>query len=218
VTLSSQLDYWNRVGPTKTFAHPINITELSRWVEPSARILDYGCGQGRASGVLLSNGFTNLLGLDPAPAMIDAARAHHPAVSFDVLQDFRNTGLPGSSVDAVLLLAVLTSVPRNEDQLAIVNEITRVLRPGGILYISDMWLQTDDRNVERYERDRDKYGIYGVFDLSDGATVRHHDHQWIESLLKDYQPVALEEINIQTMNGNPATAFQWFGRRLERIS
>jgi SAM-dependent methyltransferase len=213
MTLDSQLDYWNRIGPTKTFAHPLNIEKLSLWVQLDSRILDYGCGYGRALGILQSKGYRNLVGMDPAPAMIDRARLDYSHIAFAALNDFRNTGLPAESIDAILLFAVLTSVPRNEDQLAIVAEITRVLRPGGVLYISDMLLQTDPRNVERYERDQKKYEIYGVFDLSDGATVRHHERLWIDSLLRNYETLSFDEIEAQTMNSHPATVFQWFGRR-----
>jgi SAM-dependent methyltransferase len=214
MTLDSQLDYWNRIGPTKTFAHPVNMEKLSRWVRPDSRLLDYGCGYGRALSILHSKGYRNLVGMDPAPAMIERACADHPQIEFSVLNDFRETGLPAGSIDAVLLFAVLTSVPRSEDQIAIVAEITRVLQPGGVLYISDMLLQTDPRNVARYEQDQRKYGIYGVFDLSDGVTVRHHERQWIDSLLRSYETLAFDEIEAQTMNSHPAIVFQWFGRRL----
>ena len=213
MAIDSQLDYWNRIGPTKTFSHPVNIEKLSRWVQPRECILDYGCGYGRALGILLSNGYNNLIGIDHAPAMIEAARRTYPAVTFAILEGFCDTRLPAASVDAVILLAILTCVARNEDQTAIIGEITRILRPGGLLYISDMWLQNDSRNVERYERDEAKYGTYGVFDLNDGATVRHHERPWIDSLLRNYEPLALDEIETQTMNGNPVAAFQWFGRR-----
>src|SRR5215467_7253399 len=125
MTLNSQLDYWNGIGPTKTFAHLLNTEKLSRWVRPDSRILDYGCGYGRALGILRSKGYWNLVGMDPAPAMIDRACADHPQIAFSVLDDFRSTGLPAGSIDAVLMFAVLTSVPRNEDQIAIVGEITR---------------------------------------------------------------------------------------------
>ena len=213
MTLDSQLDYWNRIGPTKTFAHPLNLEKLGQWVSPDSRILDYGCGYGRALGFLQSNGYWNLVGMDPAPAMIERACADHPRIAFSALNDFRNTGLPAGSIDAVLLFAVLTSVPRNEDQIAIVAEITRVLRPGGLLYISDMLLQTDLRNIARYERDEKKYGIYGVFDLNDGVTVRHHERAWIDSLLRNYEILAFDEIEAQTMNSHSAIVFQWFGCR-----
>src|SRR5262249_14806968 len=110
--------------------------------------------------------------------------------------------------------AVLTSVPSNEGQRAIISEIKRVLRPGGLLYISDMFLQTDSRNVERYIRDEKKYGIYGIFDLSDGATVRHHDPAWIETLTKDFERLGLDELSVQRRTRHPASAFQWFGKKV----
>jgi hypothetical protein len=52
-----------------------------------------------------------------------------------------------------------------------------------------------------------------VFDLPEGVTVRHHDRNWIETLTKDFQTVALDNIEVRTMNGNPAQAFQWFGSK-----
>jgi len=211
--LDLQIDYWNQVGPTKPFAHPVNIEQLGRWVSPTDRILDYGCGYGRALGLLHANGYTNLIGVDPAPAMIDAARQNFPAISFDILNDYQRVQLPDASVDGVLLLSVLTCVATNEGQRAIISEITRILRPGGVLYISDMFLQTDSRNVERYVRDEKKYGIYGIFDLREGVIVRHHTRGWIETLTKDFESLELEEISVHTMNGHSAKAFQWFGRK-----
>ena len=213
MSLDLQIDYWNQVGPTKPFAHPVNVAQLKRLLEPTSRILDYGCGYGRALGILHSSGYKSLIGVDPAPAMIAAAQQNFPAISFEVLEDFRKVSLPDGSVDAALLLSVLTCVPTNEGQRAIMAELTRVLRPGGLLYISDMWLQTDARNVERYAACEKKYGIYGVFDLREGVTVRHHDPKWIEELTKEYERRVLDEIQVQTMNGHPVTAFQWFGRK-----
>jgi SAM-dependent methyltransferase len=58
--LDLQMHYWNAVGPTKSFAHPVNIPNLRRWVAPTSRILDYGCGYGRALGILKDNGYTEL--------------------------------------------------------------------------------------------------------------------------------------------------------------
>jgi ubiquinone/menaquinone biosynthesis C-methylase UbiE len=216
--LDLQMHYWNAVGPTKPCAHPVNIAQLRRWVAPGSRILDYGCGYGRVLGILNDNGYTNLIGVDPAPAMIAAARRSFPSIAFDVLSDYQKLDLPDGSVDAVLLFTVLTCVPTDEGQCAIIAEITRVLRSGGVLYISDMFLQTDSRNLERYVQGEKKYGIYGVFDLREGVTVRHHDRAWIETLTKGYDSLLLEEIAVQTMNGHPATAFQWFGLLSQKIS
>ena len=211
--LDLQIDYWNQVGPTKPFAHPVNIERLGRWLSRTSRILDYGCGYGRALALLYANGYTDIIGVDPAPAMIDAARQSYPAISFEVLNDYQRVHLPDASVECVLLLSVLTCVPTNQGQRAIISEIRRVLQPSGVLYISDMFLQADPRNVERYVRDEKKYGIYGIFDLNEGVTVRHHTREWIETLTKDFELLELEEISVHTMNGHSANAFQWFGRK-----
>ena len=208
-----ETDYWNRVAPTKAFSHPVNTAKLFEFVPLRGRILDYGCGYGRALGILEACGYNNLIGVDPVPAMIERARREFPSVSFAVLGTKQKTDLPDASVDAVLLFAVLTSAPANDTQRMIIAEITRLLRPGGVLYISDMFLQTDARNLERYIEGEKRHGLYGVFDLRDGVTVRHHDRSWIAALTTGYEPIAFEEIPIQTMNGNAATGFQWFGRK-----
>ncbi|MEA2203739.1 MAG: hypothetical protein QOE77_515 [Blastocatellia bacterium] len=213
LNLDNQVDYWNRVGPGKPFAHPLNFDRLGQWLSPESRIADVGCGYGRALGLLLERGYHNLIGFDPAPAMIAMARERFPAIAFEALNDPPHIPLPDASVDATLLFSVLTCVPTDEGQRAVVEEVRRILRPGGLFYISDLWLQADERNRERYRRDEPKYGTYGMFDLPEGVTVRHHDPRWIAKLTSDFDTVALDNVNVHTMNGNPAQAFQWFGMK-----
>jgi len=173
-------------------------------------VVDFGCGYGRILGELAEAGFDKLIGLDFSPAMIEAARERFPEISFEQIESV-TIPLPDESIDGALLFSVLTCVPTDEGQRAIVNELHRVLRRGGLLYISDLWLQDDERNLTRYARDESKYGTYGVFDLPEGVTVRHHDPKWIETLTGHFYNVALDDVEVVTMNGNPAKAFQWFG-------
>jgi hypothetical protein len=56
-----------------------------------------------------------------------------------------------------------------------------------------------------------KYGTYGVFDLPEGVTLRHHNRTWIEELTQGFQTVAVDDIDVATMNGHRHTRFQWFG-------
>jgi SAM-dependent methyltransferase len=210
IDLNSQLEYWNTAGTQKPFAHPVNLRRVRQWVSDEGTIVDYGCGYGRILGELHHEGYENLIGLDFSPAMIAAARAQYPEIAFEVVQS-STIPLPDASVDGVLLFSVLTCIPTDDGQRALIKEVHRVLNRGGVLYISDLWLQTDERNLTRYARDEQKYGNYGVFDLPEGVTVRHHDPMWIETLTRDFTMVALDEIEVVTMNGNPARAFQWFG-------
>ncbi len=211
--LDRQIDYWNRVGPNKPFGHPVNVRRVEKLLFPGSRILDFGCGYGRALGDLHSHGYCNLIGVDPAPAMVATARQRFPAITFRELSDPPHISLADASVDATLLFSVLTCVPTDEGQWAIIREISRVLRTGGLLYISDLWLQKDSRNLERYERYHFKYGVFGIFELPEGVTLRHHDRQWINELTTDFEPVEVDEIKFTTMNGHSADGFQWFGRK-----
>jgi hypothetical protein len=43
------------------------------------------------------------------------------------------------------------------------------------------------------------------------------DPSWIETLTQDFDILALDHINIQTMNGNPANGFQWFGLKRSNL-
>jgi SAM-dependent methyltransferase len=216
IELDRQLDYWDTKGTQKSFAHPLNLQRLDELLRPDSLIIDFGCGYGRCLGELFDAGYCNLIGLDFSPAMIAAAREHLPNIKFEELRGSK-CPLSNESVDAALLFSVLTCVPTDDGQRGIIEELYRVLKPGGLLYISDLWLQADERNKMRYAHDEPKYGIYGVFDLPEGVTVRHHDPNWIEILTTDFDRVALDDIDVLTMNGNPAKAFQWFGLREAQV-
>ena len=216
--LDYQLEYWNTEGTRKVFGHPLNMERVSQWLSYESRILDFGCGYGRSLGELSEAGYRDLIGFDFSPAMIAAARARFPQVEFQALDASSpmpssrvSIPLPDASVDGAVLFSVLTCVPTDDGQRALIAELHRVLRPGGLLYISDLWLQSDERNLTRYARDEAKYGKYGVFDLPEGVTVRHHDPEWIATLTGAFERVALDDIEVLTMNRNPAKAFQWFG-------
>ena len=207
--------YWDREGTTKTFTHPLNLDWLRRNFPPEGRILDYGCGYGRLMAQLHAEGFQNLVGVDASEGMLAKARSLHPHLSFQRV-DPPTLPFASDSFDAVLLFAVLTCIPGDDDQQALVDELCRVVRSGGFLYISDYWLQTDERNRERYARAASQPHTYGVFDVSPGVAVRHHRPEWIAALLSRWQRIALADIQVTTMNGNAAAGFQWFGRKPAR--
>ena len=205
--LDNQLAYWNTTGVTKTFTHPIDFTWLQD-LEPTARVLDYGCGYGRIAKLALHEGFTNVEGVDTSPGLIERARRDLPNLTFHTLIDPPHLPYPDASIDAVLLLAVLTCVPTDAGQQQLITELTRVLRPGGLLYISDLLLQTDERNLARYQQYAAIYGTHGVFEVGDGAVCRHHSPEWLHSLLDGFAVTTTREITVQTMNANSVAALQ----------
>ncbi|HEY0005388.1 MAG TPA: methyltransferase domain-containing protein [Pyrinomonadaceae bacterium] len=210
--VTSQTSYWDRVAQQKRFSHPLRLEWLECYLDSRARVLDYGCGYGRTLGELAQAGYQNVFGVDFSAAMLARCRQEFPQVSV-LLNDGRSLPFESGSLDAVLLFATLTCIPQNEAQRALLAEVERVLRPNGLLYISDLLLNEDPRNRERYERDAEAYGAFGVFELPEGVVVRHHRREWIEELTGSFAQLKYEPFSVITMNGNTSAAFQYLGRR-----
>jgi SAM-dependent methyltransferase len=207
----SQVSYWDCVAHEKRFSHPLRLDWLGRYSSQQARILDYGCGYGRTLAELSQAGFQNLAGVDFSEAMLARARAVTPRPEL-VRNDGHSLPFKNDCFDGVFLFAVLTCIPVSDEQQVLLAEVERVLRPGGLLYISDVLINDDLRNRERYERDAEKYECYGVFELPEGVVVRHHRKEWIKEITASFQELEYERFNVTTMNGNASAAFQYLGR------
>ena len=207
-----QMSYWDRVAQQKRFSHPLRLDWLECYLNSRARILDYGCGYGRTLGEMAQAGYQNVLGVDFSAAMLARCRQEFPQVRL-IRNDGRTLPFQTDALDAVLLFATLTCIPQDEAQRTLIAEVKRVLRHDGLLYISDLLLNEDERNRERYERYSQIYGAFGIFELPEGAVVRHHRREWIEELTGSFTRLEHETFSVVTMNGNTSAAFQYLGRR-----
>lgn len=207
-----QNEYWDQTADGRVFSHPLNLDVFRPLVGFQERIIDWGCGYGRTLTELHGAGYANLLGLDASARMIARASRENPHLEFRQSTGLC-TGEPAGSADAVILFAVLTCIPANDDQVRLLAECQRVLRPGGLLYVSDLYLNSDARNVARYDRFENQFGVRGVFQLDDGGIMRHHDERWIRGLLGAFERLNHEEFTVRTMNNNSSRAFQFFGRK-----
>ncbi len=104
---------------------------------PAARVLDVGCGFGRHSVELARRNYT-VLGIDPAAAMIRAARDNAQEAAVDV--DFQHVAAEGyfpvEPFDAAIcLFTTLGQVPpaSNEDNRGLLTSVFNSLKDGGRL-------------------------------------------------------------------------------------
>lgn len=102
-------------------------------------VLDAGCGAGRNLVYLLRSGF-HVLGVDENPAAIDAVRRHAaelaprlPLGNFRV-EPVEAMSFPDGIADVVLSSAVLHFARDEQHFRAMLREMWRVLRPGGMLF------------------------------------------------------------------------------------
>lgn len=206
-----QEEYWNSVSEKKEFTTPFLAEKFSNYVKKDGIILDVGCGYGRTLDELYHNGYRNLIGVDFSKGMIERGRRQFPYLDLRVKED-ASIALPDASVDAVILFSVLTCIWANEEQKELLAEIKRILKPQGILYVNDFLLNTDERNLLRYEKYQKTYGVYGVFELPEGAICRHHDETWIRQLLEGFSEREYALLTKTTMNGNQSNGFYFIGQ------
>ena len=210
--MMKQRDYWDSVSDKKEFTTPFQAEAFSRYVGKDALIVDVGCGYGRTLNELSLLGYTGLMGFDFSEGMIERGRKLFPQLELKVKTD-DPIDLPDSSADAVILFAVLTCIADNAEQEKLIAEIRRILKPDGVLYVNDFLLNKDERNLNRYRQFEERFGCYGVFELPEGAIVRHHSEERIKELLKDFSMKEYEHLTFTTMNGNKSNGFYFIGTK-----
>ena len=103
------------------------------------RVLDAGCGSGRNLLFFLRRGF-DVRAVDADAAAIRSLRAWavavNPAIRPDDIQQARVESLPwpDGTVDAVISSAVLHFAPDDRAFAAMIQEMWRVLAPGGLFF------------------------------------------------------------------------------------
>lgn len=203
--------YWDEKAAQVTFAHPLNLGWLVG-LPKRARILDYGCGYGRVLAVLSDAGWRDGVGVDFSGGMIERGRREHPDLELRTINSTRLDEQDGA-FDAAFLFAVLTCIPGDADQLAVMGELKRLLAPGGWLYLSDYLLQDDERSLARYRAGETRHRVYGVWDRDDGAVFRHQTRAGLERLLAGFESIVERQVETITFSGAPAIAIQVLARR-----
>ncbi len=210
--LDNQKNYWDEVAEIKTFTHPVDITLLGKEINKQSLIVDFGCGYGRVVKEMQDNGYSNILGFDTSKELINRGRG----LGMSQLHHIEKpTDLPinDDSVDCIFLFAVLTCIPSNVGQTKLINLLHSKLKNGGIIYISDYYIQEHSTETDRYGYLNNDENNYGVFTLKEGVTFRHHSTEWISTLLKKFKILLERPIQVMTMNGHTATGFQLIGQK-----
>jgi SAM-dependent methyltransferase len=202
--------YWEANAEAYTFAHPLDLDWIAGLPE-GARILDFGCGYGRLTAELAAAGW-RAVGVDFSAGMIERGQRAHPGLELRQIEGLP-LAEPDGAFDAALLVAVLTCIPDDAGQRALIAELARLIRPGGLLCVSDYLLQTGARHAARYSAGLARHGLYGVWDRDDGGVFRHHTREALDALLAGFEPVAERAVETKTLSGAKTTAIQLLTRK-----
>jgi ubiquinone/menaquinone biosynthesis C-methylase UbiE len=113
---------------------PSEAVVIKTYFQPGSRVLDVGCGTGRTTIPLYQQGY-EVVGVDITPAMIDTARSiasqQGLAIKYEV-GDATHLPYHNESFDhALFSFNGWAQIPGRVNRAAALNEIYRVLRPGG---------------------------------------------------------------------------------------
>ncbi len=121
--------------------NPFSLGEL----RPGERVVDVGCGAGIDSLIAAKKVAPDgrVIGVDMTPSMLEKARRAAEEVELKSIMEFREgyaEALPVEDgwADVVISNGVLNLMP---DKAAALEEISRVLKPGGRLQIGDILVQ-----------------------------------------------------------------------------
>ena len=125
--------YVPSADPKRTRAEALGAAELAG-IEPHAEILDCPTGFGRHAIALAEEGY-RVTGLDRSPALLAEAESRRGDAEWPrlVRGDYRELPFEDASFDAVFnLFSSLGYLERDQD-VGVLREFRRVLRPGGAL-------------------------------------------------------------------------------------
>lgn len=129
---------------------------LRKYFRPG-RTADVGCGSGRDTAWLSSNGFP-AVGFEPSQGLLAEARLRHPKLQFQAAALPELAGVAGGSFVNVLCETVIMHL-ETEHIAPSVRRLLDITEPGGTLYLS--WRVTEGHDQ------RDEHGrLYAAFNPS----------------------------------------------------
>ena len=131
---------------------PYRLGKLAKAGVLTGRWLDCGCAEGYYTVGLVERGVTHAVGVEPLDERIEGGIPPTTNVEF-VVAHAERLPFSGGSFDGVLLNEVLEHV---EDERAALNEIHRVLRPGGYLalFSPNRWFPFEGHGIRWSETRR----------------------------------------------------------------
>ncbi|GAB2612996.1 class I SAM-dependent methyltransferase [Belliella aquatica] len=185
----------------------------------SGNLLEVGCGEGRGVEVLLEK-VESYLGLDKIEEVITSLKAKFPNVAFQqaVIPPFHN--IASDTYDTVVSFQVIEHI---EDDKLFLEEIYRVLKPGGKAIISTPNIRhTLSRNpwhIREYTaKELIKLGE-GIFDKVNAMGIGGNDKVWSyheENRKSVNKIMRFDVINLQ--HKLPAAVLRWPYEVLNRMN
>ncbi len=192
-------------------------------IEPGERVLDCGCGIGGSSIWLAQHRGARCVGVNITAYQLERARRLvreknlQDRIEF-IERDFTDTGLPDASFDVVWGIEAMSYA---QDKRRLLQEVYRVLKPGGRVVVSDGWRN----DIEpKFGHERDLHRWLDGWAVPDLAGVREFEGYLDEVGFQrrqfwdahDYVEPSARRMYLYSLPGYPGgKLLQWLGIRNE---
>lgn len=199
--------------------------KLIKNINVPSTILEVGCDKGNLCFELVQRGY-DVLGVDLNSKAINVALEEKNKKQINNVdficadlceaQEWKKLGV--NKFDAIVLIKVLTVIPRINQRKAILNNIISHLKDNGILYIYDFYLNKDNPAYsKRYDEGLKIFGEWGTFEVKNEQGnhmyyAHHHTEDEVKDLCKKFEVISLDYLETISYHGNRADTFEFVGR------
>ena len=180
-----------RIDGVMAAAYLYHSARISQVIQGCSQVIDLGCGPAtQLAQVAQLNPEISFLGMDLSSPMLESAESHVRSlgltnVQFRLGDITRLESVADQSADAVISTMALHHLPSMNHLRACFQEISRVLRPGGALYLVDFGRLKSLRSVLFFAYMNAKHQPH-LFSLDYERSLR------AAFLLEDFQSMATE--------------------------
>jgi ubiquinone/menaquinone biosynthesis C-methylase UbiE len=190
------LSKWDNVAETVDFNLEISTEYFTASVPKNAKVLDFGCGYGRITNQLYELGYHHLVGVDASLEMIKRGNSDYSSLD---LRHLSGSTLPFSDneFDSIVTCAVFTCIATQTERKYVIEELHRVLRPNGILYLAEFCSNNSLR-----------------FESSTGVPMWHSQQEELELMLEGFNIELSNVVESATMSGHASKASHIIARKI----
>jgi SAM-dependent methyltransferase len=140
-------------------------------IRESCKWLDIGCGPGGNLSMLTPMSPALVAGVDLSPTALDFARRNAPGARLVRADISRGLSFAAEAFDVVTIFNVLYHrwMP---DEKVVLREVFRVLRPGGLLLITEPAFAVLEREMDELTMGRRRYRLQDISALCQAANLK----------------------------------------------
>ena len=245
----SNVDYtaWEKFSEGETPGTTPLPEDYSTYLKPSpdTTVLDVGCGWGRGAAWLYIQGYS-VIASDINASEVENAKTRFAKIikevdkntaTFSVDDASKKIDLPDISVDGVTVNGVLLAFTTPEQRKGFMNEIHRVLKPGGVVYLAEFSQNPHPEykvNYDRHALITEEYGTIVSFNPGSGIIFKdktddellalrgskdinyyahHYSEEELRNLLVEFDIESFEEQVFTTRSGAHINGFVVYARK-----